>query len=169
MKERTREAVFSLLGGKLDGFWCLDLFGGTGIMLFESLSRGAVAGLTIELSKSAFVTILKNAEDLQLQDRIQVKHADALRWLRDPEQQIQDWPDLPWIVFCCPPYILWQRESDRLCAGLDELYRLSPPGSQFVCEAEGDFQTDAFRQPFEWDVRSYPPATIAIARKPEVS
>jgi 16S rRNA G966 N2-methylase RsmD len=41
MKDRTREAVMSLLGGTFKDAAVFDLFGGTGVLAFETLSRGA--------------------------------------------------------------------------------------------------------------------------------
>ncbi len=48
MKDRTREAVFNLLGGSLSGYAAFDLFAGSGILAMESLSRGAHYAVAIE-------------------------------------------------------------------------------------------------------------------------
>ncbi len=165
MKERTREAVFSLLGGHLDGFWCLDLFGGTGILTLESVSRGAIGGLILELAKGAVSSMIDNIKQLQIEDKIQIKQVDTLRWLKNAGRHIDQCPDAPWIVFCCPPYAMWPRESEILLGGLRELHRSSPEGSYFVCETDSQFDVNKAIPEFEWDVRHYPPAIINICQK----
>ena len=39
--DRTREAIFNILGSRVHGAMVLDLFAGTGALGFEALSRGA--------------------------------------------------------------------------------------------------------------------------------
>lgn len=165
MKEKTREAVFSLLGGYLYDTYALDLFGGTGILAFEALSRGAVQGTILELSRTAVATILANTRELDYSDRIEVHNVDTLRWLRSATEQTSGWPDIPWVVFCCPPYRMWGSDGDRLAAGLKELYELSPAGSLFVTETEKDYDVSTEIPSIKWDVRRYPPAFIGIAKR----
>lgn len=167
MKQRTREAVFSLLGGHLPGTQAIDLFGGTGILAFESVSRGSVRASILELARPAVKTMLENLRKLDLAERVQVHNVDTLRWLRSVEGHVQGWQDLPWIVFCCPPYRLWHTQGQRLADGLASMFELSPVGSRFVCETEDTFDIAAAIPQLEWDVRKYSPARIAIAEKPE--
>lgn len=49
---RVREALFNILGD-IEGFQLLDLFGGSGIMAIEALSRGAASAISIEQSGRA--------------------------------------------------------------------------------------------------------------------
>ncbi len=165
MKERTRESVFSLLGGYLYNHFVIDLFGGTGILAIESISRGAERAIVLEMSRSTVKTILANMEKLGLGDRIDVYNADTLRWLRNIDMARRDWPDIPWIVYCCPPYKMWTSDTERLCQGLLELYAASPAGSRIVCESEWGFDLPAAMPSIEWDVRNYDPANISICRK----
>lgn len=165
MKERTREAVFSLLGGYLYNTFAIDLFGGTGILAFESISRGAQQAIILEMSRPAVSTILQSLQHLNLGERIEVFNVDTLRWLRNIEMARSSWPELPWVVFCCPPYKMWKSDTERLCDGLTEMIRISPVGSRFVCETEFDFDLPAIIPNIEWDIRNYPPANIAICHK----
>ncbi|MCA9131740.1 MAG: RsmD family RNA methyltransferase [Planctomycetales bacterium] len=166
MKERTREAVFSLLGGYLSGTLAIDLFGGTGILAFEAVSRGAQRGLILEMARPAVATILSNMRALGLSEQIEVHNVDTLRWLRNLDSVRVAWPEIPWVVFCCPPYRLWTSDGERLCAGLLALYAACPSGSQFICETEHDFDIPAAMPQVTWDVRHYSPAYISVARKP---
>ena len=49
---RVREALFSIVGQHLEGVTVLDAFGGSGLLTFESLSRGAKV-TTVERNRSA--------------------------------------------------------------------------------------------------------------------
>lgn len=166
MKERTREAVFSLLGGKLEGTFALDLFGGTGILTMEAVSRGAVGGLILELARPAVSTIVANLQLLGIGDCVEVRNVDTLRWLRNAEQNGAALPVAPWVIFCCPPYRMWHSSMPQLAEGLTHLAEASPPGSRLVCETEFEIDLRAAMPHFEWDVRKYSPALIGIAEKP---
>lgn len=168
MKERTRESVFNLLGGDLSNTIALDLFGGTGILAMESISRGSVKATVLELSRPAVSTIVENLKLLKLDQQIQVLNVDTLRWLRGFATIMRTWPALPWVVYCCPPYRMWHESTERLTEGIVALYEASPAGSFFVCETEQDFDVRQHIPSIEWDVRPYKPAFIAIGQKPPI-
>ena len=170
MKERTREAVFSLLGGKLADTCTLDLFGGTGVLALEAVSRGSQAAIILEFMHKAVNIIVDNLEELGLKDRIRVQNVDTLRWLKnfsatDLARALPDcdWSK-PWIVFVCPPYRLWTAESEKLTSGLSLLMESCPAGSRIVCETDKSFDVTQALPDWEWDARFYDPATIAITR-----
>ncbi len=165
MKEKTRESVFSLLGGYLYNTFVVDLFGGTGILAMESVSRGAERGVVFELSRPAVATIVDNLKLLRLETQIEVHNIDTLRWLRSIEANTKNWPKIPWVVYCCPPYRLWKEESQRLLAGVADLFAAAPDGSWFVCETEQDFDMAKELPDIDWDIRKYNPAYVAVARK----
>ena len=165
MKEKTRESVFSLLGGYLYETFAVDLFGGTGILAIESVSRGAERGIIFELSRPAVATIVDNLKLLKLESQIDVQNIDTLRWLRSIGANTKNWPKIPWVIYCCPPYRLWKEESQRLLAGVAELYAAAPPSSWLVCETEQDFDMAKELPGIDWDIRKYNPAYVAVARK----
>lgn len=166
MKEKTRESVFSLLGGYLYGTFAVDLFGGTGILAMESVSRGAEKGVIFELSRPAVATIVDNLKLLRLETQIEVHNIDTLRWLRSIEANTKNWPKMPWVVYCCPPYRLWNEESQRLVTGVSELFAAAPAGSWLVCETEQNFDMAKELPDIDWDIRKYNPAYVAVAHKP---
>jgi 16S rRNA (guanine966-N2)-methyltransferase len=47
----VRQAVFNSLGGRVVGARVLELFGGTGALSLECLSRGAVSAVCVEISR----------------------------------------------------------------------------------------------------------------------
>jgi 16S rRNA (guanine966-N2)-methyltransferase len=104
--ERTREAIFSMLG-PLDGESVLDLFCGTGALGLEALSRGAGR---LSLVDTEIEPAARNVERLGVSDRCTLVEADALAYLRSGTEAFD-------IVFCDPPY----RLADRLGSELDKL------------------------------------------------
>lgn len=165
MKEKTREAVFSLLGGYLPDTYAIDLFAGTGILGFESISRGSMGAVLLELARPAISTMLANMRALQLERQVLVHQVDSLRWLKNAADRTAELPRCRWLVFCCPPYALWQQQSSSLEHGLRELYRCMPIGSQLICEFDDNYDLVQRLAEWDWQTRSYKPATIAIATK----
>ncbi len=97
---RLREAMFSMVGQDLSGWTVLDAFGGTGLLGFEALSRGAAALTICERHRGIARQIRASAAslgvrvDLRVRDAAQVLsggtwdlvlldppyEADALEW-----------------------------------------------------------------------------------------
>ena len=58
--DRAREALFSIIGGKVQGAAVLDLYAGTGALGLEALSRGAELAVFVDNSTRAVQIINKN-------------------------------------------------------------------------------------------------------------
>lgn len=58
--DRVREALFSILGDRVEGRAVLDLFGGTGALSIEALSRGALSAVISEPDPDAFAILTAN-------------------------------------------------------------------------------------------------------------
>lgn len=94
--DRVRETVFNWLSFGIENARCLDLFAGTGVFGFESLSRGAAYVEMVDQSQKV-ISLLQ--EELQM---IGAKNAQCYRakipqQLRTPKQPFD-------IVFVDPPY-----------------------------------------------------------------
>ncbi|MFO0943454.1 MAG: RsmD family RNA methyltransferase [Pirellulales bacterium] len=165
MKEKTREAVFSVLGGYLEDTYAIDLFGGTGILAFEAVSRGSSAATILELSRATVNSILDNMRTLKLDNLIEVQNVDTLRWLRTADHQTARMPKCPWVIFCCPPYAMWNDQGDRLVEGLKILMEAAPAGSRIVGETEENYDLASQLPGYDWDVRRYKPALVAFGTK----
>lgn len=104
---KVKGALFNIIGGDVKGAAMLDLFGGTGSVGVEALSRGAAWTLFLDTRREAIQTIRTNLEMTGLQDRAEVVQADALQYLeRDPVRAFD-------YVYIAPPQYrgLW---SDTL-------------------------------------------------------
>ena len=83
--DRVREALFSMLG-PLEGARVLDLFGGSGALAIEALSRGAQAATLVERDGGAIEVIRANLEALGLGEDeaiLERAHARAAALLRE--------------------------------------------------------------------------------------
>lgn len=168
MKDRTREALFSRLGGKFDGGIAIDLFAGTGVLAFESISRGATEGWMIELDPRAAADMKTTAKQLGLEAVSQIRCGNTfdlagslLQHIR--AQHANSTPVPPWLVFICPPYALWEEQTEALEKLLQQVCSLAPTGSLITVELEEKTPTSILPSQLEWDVRLYRPAHVAIA------
>ena len=168
MKDRTREAVMSLLGGTFGNAIAFDLFGGTGVLAFETVSRGAAKGIVFEILKSAAREIQTNAKSLGISDSIEVIQTDVIDWSKGlPENcsRFSQNSDQIWVVFCCPPYSLWESNGKQLLAMLERWWLAAPLGSLFAVELEENTSPDFLPKQADWDLRVYKPTQMAIAEK----
>ncbi len=68
----TKEAIFNSLGNYLPDFVVLDVFGGSGALSLESISRGAKMAYIIDKSLDAVKIIKKNIESLKVENQVMV-------------------------------------------------------------------------------------------------
>jgi len=92
-----REAIFSIIGGDIQGARVADLFCGSGALGIEAVSRGADYALFIDSSRSHIVNLKKNLEILGIADKSEIKVMDALRVKAKQLEGVS-------IVFADPPY-----------------------------------------------------------------
>ena len=176
MKDRVREAVFNLIGPDIKGMHAIDLFGGTGAIAIEAISRGAISATIIELHLPTAALLKQNLEMLNLlpssdlrtaTDRVPVCRlykTDTFFWVKNEEDHPPK--DVPWIIFCSPPYDFYVSRQAEMLEMLDRLVALAPAGSIFVIETDERFDMSLLPiAPPENRIRSYPPAVIAIFYK----
>jgi 16S rRNA (guanine966-N2)-methyltransferase len=123
--ERVREAIFSALGGGVEGARVLDLYCGTGALAIEALSRGAATATLVDRDTRA---ALGNVERLGLGERVSLVRADVGRWIGDDDEERPRFD----LVFVDAPY----RLADRVGQALDtHLPRLLAEGGTAVVES----------------------------------
>jgi 16S rRNA (guanine966-N2)-methyltransferase len=79
--DRAKQALFSILGGWVEGGRVLDLFGGTGAVGIEALSRGADFAQFVDINRKAVETINANLRNCHLEEFAQVTQGDSFAWL----------------------------------------------------------------------------------------
>lgn len=94
---KVKEALFSILGPRLDDARVLDLYAGSGALGFESLSRGAAHVTFVEKHRPTAEHLRAAARELGVDERVAVIAAPAERAVRTLEQHYD-------LVFADPPY-----------------------------------------------------------------
>jgi 16S rRNA (guanine966-N2)-methyltransferase len=95
--DRVKEALFSIIGQNILDTQFLDLFGGTGSVGIEALSRGAERVLFIEMDRKAAQIIRENLEHTKLDEQGDVRVMNAFDLLkRKPDTQYD-------YIFVAPP------------------------------------------------------------------
>lgn len=94
---RVRESLFNVIARRLPDACVLDLFGGSGVLALESLSRGAARAVINEPARGAMAVIRRNVELLKWQDRVTLVAHDYLRAIDMAKGPFD-------VVFIDPPY-----------------------------------------------------------------
>jgi 16S rRNA (guanine966-N2)-methyltransferase len=158
MKDRLREAVFNLIGPDVAGMHAVDLFGGTGALGLEAISRGAARATFIEQHHPTADLIGRNAAELGVGDLCTVVPGNVFLWFR----RCPELGSAPWIVFCSPPYDLYVERCEEMLTLIGGLMDAAPPGSALMVEADARFDFGLLPAPDAWDVRTYPPAVVGM-------
>ena len=161
MKDRVREAVFNLLGPSIKGMRVIDLFGGTGAIAIEAISRGAISAEIIEIHLPTAALLRQNLEALDLLSICNLYKTDTFFWVKSECHHLPQ--DVPWAVFCSPPYDFYVSRQQEMLEMLNRLVALAPAESMFVIETDDRFDLSLLPiAPPENRVRFYPPAVVAI-------
>jgi 16S rRNA (guanine966-N2)-methyltransferase len=104
--DRVREALFSILGERVEDAEVLDLYSGTGALSLEALSRGASRATLVD-DNTALAQ--RNVDALSVGARVRLVRSDVERYLARERGEFS-------LIFCDPPY----RLADRLQARLDK-------------------------------------------------
>ncbi len=98
--DRTREAIFNIIGITISGARVLDLYAGTGALGIEALSRGAQSAAFIDVSRQSLSVLKANLADISLKVPISV-----IRWdLAHNLNCLRSMPRSFDLVFMDPPY-----------------------------------------------------------------
>ena len=95
--DRVKEAMFSIIQFDLPGARVLDLFGGTGQLGIEALSRGAKSATFVDHQDAACKLIVENLKRTKLDSYAKIIRSDYLEYLNRASEQFD-------IVLLDPPY-----------------------------------------------------------------
>ena len=95
--DRVKEAMFSILHFDLPGAKVLDLFGGTGQLGIEALSRGAKSCVFVDENDKACNLIRENLKRTKFESKAKVIRGDYLQFLRTTADKFD-------IILLDPPY-----------------------------------------------------------------
>ncbi len=75
--DKVKESVFNMIGPYFDGGIAIELFGGSGSLSLETLSRGAEEAFIFEKNVKACEVIRANAEKCRFTDQVHIQRTDA--------------------------------------------------------------------------------------------
>lgn len=125
--DKVKEALFNMIGPYFSSGIALDLYGGSGGLGIEALSRGMDHVIFVDHDKKAVSVIKENLRKTNLFDQAEVYCNDAKRALRALVKRNMKFD----YIFLDPPYAKQQLESDMLF--IDENSILSDSGT-IICE-----------------------------------
>ena len=128
--DRTRSAVFSILGPRVKEARVADLFAGCGAYGLECLSRGAAHCVFVDSEKAAIQIIEANLLKARFAPRGETVCAKMESWWTRPHRPFD-------LIFADPPY---QKSADdrawnREILGSPQLPKLLAPEGWFILES----------------------------------
>ena len=125
--DRVREALFSILGARVEHARVLDLFAGSGALGIEALSRGAREATFVDSAAPAIRAIGANLEAVGA-DAVVVR-AEARRFLGGASRSARQYD----LLFLDPPYRLAASLGSELS---EALAAVLAPGAAVVAESD---------------------------------
>ncbi len=108
-QDKVKESLFSMIQMDIPGAQVLDLFGGSGALALESISRGAESAVVVDKSREALDCIRKNVQKLRMEDEVCILNSDWTQALVKCKMDGRKFD----LVFLDPPYRL--TELDEMC------------------------------------------------------
>ena len=130
--DRVKEAVFSIIQFEIQGSRFLDLFGGSGQMGIEALSRGAASAVFVDGRREACKLIQDNLKTMRLLSKASVVQSDYLGYLDRCREKFD-------IIFLDPPYA--EVFLENALKKISEIDILSDRGI-IICERPADKLVD---------------------------
>lgn len=127
--DRVKESEFNIIQFQIAGRQVLDLFGGSGALGIECLSRGAEHAVIVDADRDAVRVIRENLRRTKLADRAEVLQQDYLSYLKTARTRFD-------LIFLDPPYRSGFAEiALKTISEIDILHS----GGIILCEQACDF------------------------------
>lgn len=138
--DRTREALFNILQGRVMDARVLDLFAGSGALALEALSRGARSAVLCDVFPAACAVIEKNIAAVRCGERAHLMRCDAETALAKLRGEAFD------LIFLDPPYA-----SDLLEKSLTLIAKIDivTENGIIVCESAAQAELPDLPVPYE--------------------
>ena len=143
--ERVKESVFSIIQWDIEGRSVLDLFGGSGQLGLEAISRGAERCIIVEGDRAAQKIIESNIQKCGFQKECRLIRGDAFQFLQQAKKNSFG------LIFLDPPY-----GGELLNRALKEICRIDilTEGGIIVCESGENDVIGMIPEPYHM-VRQY--------------
>lgn len=154
--DRVKEGIFNIIQFDIEGRRVLDLFGGTGQLGIECLSRGAEKATFVDARTDACRLIRENLALTGLEGRAQVLTADYASVLSSVQEKYD-------LIFLDPPY-----ETKLLERSLELIsqFDILREHGIIVCESAQDKTLPVLSQPYgEYRAYRYGKIKVTICRR----
>lgn len=95
--DRVKESVFNIIQQFVPEAKVFDMFGGSGALSFEAISRGAEKAVCTDVDPSAVAIIRKNAGELGFEDKCEILNMSCFDYAKSTCEKFD-------IIFLDPPY-----------------------------------------------------------------
>ena len=156
--DKIRGAVFNIIGARVMDSRVLDLFGGSGALALEALSRGAGSAVIADNSLKAWQAIDRNARNVLRDDfelRVRIVKQDYRSAIAALEGRTFD------LVFLDPPYRMTEAYGEALARLLKA--DMLEPGCLIVMERQKGAQIPLPRAVDVFDTRQYGDTAVDFA------
>lgn len=137
--DKVKESIFNIIQFEIEGRRVLDLFGGTGQLGIEALSRGAERCTFVDQRREAVALIRDNVKACGFSEHARVVQGDALSFLASCHEKFD-------VIFLDPPY-----HTDLLEKSIEAITRFDILGEHgiMVCESAADRELPPLALPYE--------------------
>lgn len=162
--DRVKESLFNILGSDvIDSNWW-DLFGGTGAVGIEALSRGASFVRFTDMNREPIETIKYNIAQCKFESQTEVRRADAFAYLSaKPDREFE-------YIYIAPPQYkdMWSKALELLD---ENIGWLADDGWVIVQIAPREYRapTVAIEKLDEFDQRKYGSTLLVFYQRKEES
>ncbi len=153
--DRVKEALFNIIGADIQDSKFLDLFGGTGSVSIEALSRGALFARIIDLNHNAVETLKINLKSARLLSKADVIKTNAFNYLQSQPDKIFEY------CYIAPPQYLgmWQKALELLDLNIGWL----TDDAWVIAQIHPlEYKTLLLQNMFEFDTRKYGSTLLAF-------
>lgn len=151
--DKVKEAIFSRIGPYFEGGVMLDLFGGSGNMSLEAISRGFEEAYICDQSHRAIRTIRDNCRLLGVETQCHITKCDYKTMLNQCVEQGLSFD----LIYLDPPYK--KQQIDEIISFIAKHQLLKEDGD-IVCES---LKEDMFQDAYE-DIEKVKDSTYGITR-----
>jgi 16S rRNA (guanine(966)-N(2))-methyltransferase RsmD len=158
--DRAKESLFNILAGDVvDSKWW-DLFGGTGAVGIEALSRGAAFVRFSDLNRAPIETIKFNVEHCGFNSQAEIRRADAFSFLSaQPDKKFE-------YIYIAPPQYqdMWEKALELV----DENIKwLSEDGWVIAQIAPKEYKSLSLENLEEFEQRKYGTTLLVFFERKE--
>ena len=137
--DKVKESLFNIIQFDIEGRRVLDLFGGTGQLGIEALSRGAAHCTFVDMNRQATAVIRDNLKTVGFSEKAAVQQGDALVFLAGCRQKFD-------LILLDPPY---QTQLLENCIQAVAKFDILSEHGIMVCESAAEKQLPDLQEPYE--------------------